>query len=187
ELFVTPSRIETVGTGEIVATLPIDFAKVDDGYVEAPPKTIPIAIPFSVPKQSPEDKCNVYVIYRVEQDVISVAKYGITCQTETDNSPSCKRPSEQVKDFNKENDGGKYYYSIITPFPVSKKMALTIERAMTAQYIYDNKGDLPSKHNLPCFVKVPEGLPEFEEKIKKEKRVEKATEWLNNLIKQYGK
>ncbi|MDO4230446.1 MAG: hypothetical protein Q4C98_11580 [Capnocytophaga sp.] len=38
-----------------------------------------------------------------------------------ENSPSCKRPAEQVKDFNKEDSVWKYYYSIITPFPVSKK------------------------------------------------------------------
>ncbi|MDO4230447.1 MAG: hypothetical protein Q4C98_11585 [Capnocytophaga sp.] len=66
-------------------------------------------------------------------------------------------------------------------------MALTIERAMTAQYILKENGELPLKHNLPCFVKVPDGLPNIEKEIKKNKRVEKATEWLNDLTKKYGK
>jgi hypothetical protein len=116
-----------------------------------------------------------------------VAKYGVTCQTETDGSPSCKRPEEQVADFNKETEGYVYYYTYVTPYPVSRDMAFIIERAMTAGYIFNNGGQLPAKHRLPCFVKVPDNLPDFEAQTKLDERIAKALQYLKDLVSQYGK
>jgi len=129
----------------------------------------------------------VYVIYRVEQGNAEVAKYGITCQTESDGDPSCKRPEEQVKQFNIENDVGVYFYSIVNPFPGSRLLAFTIERAMTAGYIIANAGQLPLKNHLPCFVKIPDSLPSLEKIEKGIKRIKRANQFIEDMIKQYGK
>jgi len=116
-----------------------------------------------------------------------VAKYGITCQTETDGNPSCKRPEQQVIDFNKENQGYRYYYSFVTPYPVSRLMAFTIERAMTGGYILNNRGQLPPKQQLPCFVKIPDSLPDLENIQKTQDRIDMAMQFIKKMIEQYGK
>jgi hypothetical protein len=188
DLFTSPAYSPYKETGVVVNTLPIRIVIEESGaLVQNPPVAVPIAIPFSVPQQSPDDKCNVYVIYRTRQSEVQVAKYGMTCQTDTDGDPSCKRPAEQCVEFNKANDTWTYYYSIVTPFPVSRRMAFIIERAMTAQYIIAHNGALPEKHMLPCFIKVPDDLPQYEKWGKLEERVQKARKYIEELITQYGK
>lgn len=76
--------------------------------------------------------------------------------------------------FNLQNDGYTYNYSwIITG--VSNEIAILVERSMTALYILNNKGELPSHHKRPCF---KEGDAFDIEAILE--RIKRAQEHLNN-------
>jgi hypothetical protein len=179
ELFVSTSSLE-YGVGEVVLELPLpNLALSNDGnYVSNPPATIPVAIPHSLTNKN--GYCHVYVIYGIGTGGPFVAKYGMTCQEDYANEGDCNpRPDLQCNKFKRENTDPTivdYKYSWVIR-NVDRDVAFVVERSMTAGYVIANKGKLPPKHYLPCFIR----KDDFDE------RLDRATEWLNEQIKKFGK
>ena len=179
DLFVSTSSLE-YGVGEVVLALPLPaLALSNDGnYVSSPPAVIPVAIPHSLTNKN--GYCHVYVIYGIGTGGPFVAKYGMTCQEDYANEGDCNpRPDLQCNKFKRENTDPTvvdYKYSWVIR-NVDRDVAFIVERSMTAGYVIANKGKLPPKHYLPCFIR----KDDFDE------RLDRATEWLNEQIKKFGK
>ncbi|RRJ86917.1 fibronectin type III domain-containing protein [Paenimyroides tangerinum] len=175
DFLVTPSTIDTVGVGTLVPSLPIDLSVKDNPFEKDIPIDLPITIPHSYPQNS--GTCKVYVIWKVSTSgEVSVAKYGMTCTEDYENECNM-RPEKQCKKFDSENTKGeKFFYNWVTR-DISKDICHVIEKSLTASYVILNKGELPSHHYLPCFIK----KDEFQE------RVDRAEKWIEDKIKEYNK
>lgn len=172
-IFVTPSTIEIVGTGDVVPALPLNITPTND-FLKDIPKDLPITIPHSYPRN--RGNCKVYVIWSVSPSgKIDVAKYGMTCIGDYEDQCNM-RPESQCKKFIAEDTKGyKYYYNWVTR-DISKEMCHIIEKSLTASYVITNGGRLPTHYYLPCFNK----KDDFE-------REGRAKKWIEEMIKQYGK
>lgn len=179
ELFVSTSSLE-YGVGELVTDLPLPAIAIsrDRNYEQSPPTTIPIAIPHAISQN--KGYCHVYVIWGLAVSGPFVAKYGMTCQEDYTNENECNpRPDLQCNKFRRENTDPTildYRYSWVIR-NVHKDIAYIVERSMTAAYVIVNQGRLPPNHYLPCFVK----QDDFDE------RIDRATDWLDRQINEYGK
>lgn len=180
ETFVVSSPVTPMYEEDVLdlpETTPIPLGGEADKYVKDIPVDLPISIPHAIPKEETGGSCKVYVIWKVATSgEITVAKYGMTCTDDYEDNCNM-RPESQCKKFTSEDkDGSKYFYNWVTR-DISKTMCHIIERSLTAGYVISKKGELPSHHYLPCFVK----------KDDFEKRMDKAEDWRKKMIEKYGK
>ncbi len=203
EFLITQGAIRSLGLGISVnglafCTLPLILhgdqnSDYGAGTLEPslPAVRLPVATPINISIDidhalpiAVNGNCNVYVIwgpnfrdYEEPPRPIEVAKYEMTRQDDCNS-----RPAEQVRDFNKLHNVSTFNHAIIFS-NLDKPTAHLLEKSLTAVYIGLNDGQLPPKHNLPCFKK--DDI--FNLIGSTSERVSRAKKWLAEQIAKYGK